>query len=282
MNPVTGKYSIDKKKDLLGKISDILSDCVVEGLDTKSKEEFCESAQNLSQKVDTLVVCGGDGTFLDIVNSVEDSVTLAYLPFGSGNALKTALGYPSKMLKITEQIKDGYEHKLDLLSCDGKKAFLSSVGIEGCIIKKRDKNLEKGKKGLSAYTSAAVKSFLDNSKRTNALVDIDGKSFEINKMLSLIVTKIPFYGYGLNMVPKAKFDDGKLHFLSFDSITWDIPFFLLSTVFLGRNSAGSYKTGKKISIVTEEDVDLQINGDYKRRGKHFNFEILPDCLKLKY
>ena len=41
-----------------------------------------------------LVVAGGDGTMSLVINAVPaDRIPLAFLPFGTGNALTHALGY---------------------------------------------------------------------------------------------------------------------------------------------------------------------------------------------
>lgn len=281
MNPVSGVYSLDKKRKFSKSFCKIFEDCVADGFDTKSKEEFCDCARDLSQKVDTLVVCGGDGTFLDVINSVDMDQTLAYIPFGTGNALKYALDYPKNLKRIAKKIKNGKEKSLDLLLCEGKKAFMSSVGIEAYIMKKSEEyRCEKA--GFKRYAKATMKSLMEGYARTNAEVDIDGEKLDVKKAISLTVTKIPYYGYGLEMVPNAKFDDGNLHFLSFNSMSYDIPYMLLSTAIMGRNEAGNYKKAKKIKITTEDDIDLQINGDYEKKAKEFNFEVLPNRLKIRY
>ncbi|MBU4501783.1 MAG: hypothetical protein KKA79_04270, partial [Nanoarchaeota archaeon] len=168
-----------------------------------------------------------------------------------------------------------------LVLCEGKKAFMTSIGIEAHIMKKSEEYRDK-KTGFRRYADATIKSFMEGYDRADAEVDIDGKKFEVKKAISLIITKIPYYGYGLEMVPNAKFGDGNLHFLSLNSMRYDIPYLLMSTAITGRNEAGSYKKGKKIRITTDREIDLQINGDYEKKGKEFNFEVLPNRLKIRY
>ena len=280
-NPKAGKLKVDEKKKVLEEISDVLGDCKVYGLDTKSAEDFRGCAKEVSKKAGVLVVAGGDGTFQDVINAVDSETTLSYIPFGSGNAIKYALSLPHTRLEITEQIKNGKKHSLDLILCDnGRKTFIADIGIGGHIVTEREKNLELGMKGRLAYTLATAKIVL-GYERKEATVTIDEQVFDFSNVWSLVLTKIPFGGYGMNVVPEAKLDDGYIHFLA---VTSSIPILAygLVTSFLDGNKIGKYMTGKKIHIKTKKEEYLEIGGDVERKGQCFMFEILPGTLKMRY
>jgi len=77
-------------------------------------------------------VAGGDGTFSQVLNTVDLSETsLAFLPFGTGNALTFALGYRGGVFDIAARIRQGREHRCDLIHCDNrKKAFMVSLELD--------------------------------------------------------------------------------------------------------------------------------------------------------
>ena len=106
------------------------------GLDTGSAEEMAQCARDQANRCDVLVVAGGDGTFSLVLNAVDlASTVLAFLPFGTGNALTYTLGYAGSPADIAARIHRGRIHDLDLIDCDGRrKAFMASLGIDGTAI----------------------------------------------------------------------------------------------------------------------------------------------------
>lgn len=280
-NPKSGRLSIDKKKVILEQAASILQDCKIYGLDTKSAEEFRVCADEVSKNVDTLVVAGGDGTLHDVINSVSQEAVLSYLPLGSGNAIKYALDLPKTVPEIVEQIKNGKQRSLDLILCDNsKKTFVADVGVGGYIMNEREKNLHKGKKGRWAYALATVKQALEY-ERVSATVVVDNEILLFNKAWSFVLTKIQCGGYGLNVVPKAKLDDGRIHFLAVDS-NWPTLFYGLATALMGENKVGKYIACERVQIATGKEEFLEIGGDVDRKDTNFVFEVLPGCLKMRY
>lgn len=283
VNPVSGKLSVDRKRRKLKKVSSILrNDCVIGGLDTESKEQFCDCARDLAEKVSVLIIAGGDGTVSDVINAVDSEVVLSYLPFGSGCALRYALNMPFGITKIAKQIRDGKEHCLDLILCDNsKKVFLTSIGLEAAILQERGDLQKSGIKGPPAYAIATIHQILIDYKRVDTTITVDGETFTVPDALTTIITKIPYYGYKMNIVPKARFDDGNLHLLAI-SVSRTEAIYILVRSFLDQNSIGKYRKGHTINITTKEERYLQTNGELYRKGTKFKFEVLPGALKIRY
>ena len=282
VNPAAGQSTIDEKSRVVKQASEMLTDCEVGGLDTTSRTELCDCARALAEKVDVLIVAGGDGTVSDVINSVDlDEVALSYLPLGSGKALHYSLNLPNSIPAVAEQIRDGRKRSIDLMLCDGRKrAMIAGIGIDGHIIKERLKYVRTGLEGLTGYKIAMVKCLLGGYKRPNAKVTVDNETREVPHAFSLVVTKIPFYGYGFKVVREAKLDDGNLHLLTFNSAAQVIYGFV--STFLGENRAGHYRTGKSINITTTKKEYLETHGDLVREGTDFRFQILPRALTMVY
>lgn len=313
VNPVSGKLSIDKKRRKLKKVSGVLEgDCVVGGLDTESKEQFCACARDLAEKVGVLIVAGGDGTVSDIINAVDSEVVLSYLPFGSGCALRYALNMPFGLKKIAVQIRDGKQYSLDLILCDNsRKAFMTSIGLEAAILQER-RDLQKfGIKGPPAYAIATIHQILTDYKRADTTINIDGQTYNVPNALTTIITKIPYYGYRMKIVPHAEFGDGHLHLLAINANKTDIIRGVINSfrsergivkflksknipddsfiskrairkLFINEELLGEYKRGLSIKVATEEERYLQTDGDLYRKGTEFRFEVLPGALKMRY
>ena len=280
-NPVSGTMTADQKRAALAQAAEIL-DTEIHGLDTTTAQEFGQCARELTTRCDVLVAAGGDGTFSDIINAIDTAQTpVGFLPLGTGNALGHALGYKGNLAHIAVRLRNGEIREYDLINCDQKRrAFTSSVGIEGTIIRLRQHYLARGGTGFKTYFRAVIKSYLKNYERANAKITLDEDTFEVRNLLTLMVVKQPYYGFGMKVVPRARFDDRQLHILSVSSG-------LIKTViggtaaFIIGNRTGEYRTGRQLRVKLDRPLVLQTDGDEGWAADSFSFTILPKALKIK-
>jgi len=280
-NPKAGTTSINRKTRVLQQVREILGDdCIIGGLDTQSKAQFAECATDLARTVEVLIVAGGDGTFSDVINAVDSDTTFSYLPIGSGCALRYALDLPPQLTRIAKRIKEGRLRRLDLILCDGeRKAFMASVGIEGDIINRRESLRESGINGPQAYAMATFGSFFADLERTRISMLVDGEEHAVSEVVTTIVTKIPYYGYKMKVVPNAVFDDGYLHLLAVNS-GWGEIVQNLANALLNENKLGIYKKATEILITTHDERYAQVDGNIYRKGTSFHYRVLPGALKM--
>ncbi len=282
VNPIAGRAGINTKRRVINRCADILGDdTVTAGWDTTSPEQLRDCALDIRDQVDVLVVAGGDGTFSDIINAIDDTV-LSYLPMGSGNAWRNTLGLPRSRRRIAAQIKRGRVTEIDLLLVDEhRKGLLASVGFEGHALSERSGLLAQGVTGFDAYFRATAKLVFGGYKGKDASVDLDGKSVRVPKAITLIITKTPFYGYGVKVVPKARLDDGLLHVLLVSGDPATIFSGIAASIPEG-NLFGQYTTCKRARVTTETERHLQVDGTLERKGTEFTFRVLPAALKIRY
>ena len=280
-NPVSGTMTAEQKCAALAQAAEIL-DTQIHGLDTTTAEEFGQCARELASRCDVLVTAGGDGTFSDVINAIDTVQTpVGFLPLGTGNALGHALRYKGDLTEIAVRIKNSEIRQYDLINCDQKRrAFTSSVGIEGAIIRLRQHYLARGGTGFKAYFRAVLRSYFKNYQRASAKITVDGDTFEATNLLTLMVVKQPYYGFGMKVVPRARFDDRQLHILCVSSG-------LMKTViggaaaFIIGNRTGEYRTGRQLSVQLDRPLVLQTDGDEGWAADSFSFTILPKALKIK-
>jgi len=283
VNPAAGISSLKRRKQVIADCAGILGkDTLVDGWETESAADLRKCAEALAGRVDVLVVAGGDGTLSDIINALHRTTVLAYIPLGTGNAWRNTLGLPSSRRQAAERIKHGWEHQVDLILVDGKtRGILASVGFEGRALGERKKFLDKGIRGFDSYFRATAKLILGGYEGDDAIVKVDRETYSIRRAISLIVTKTPYYGYGLKVVPKARIDDGLLHVMM---ISAD-PSTTLSNIVASStsgNAFGQYLTCKRVSIETAVELPLQVDGNLEREGTKFKFQVLPSTLRLRY
>lgn len=273
--------TLDRKQLQLRKASRILG-AAVHGLDARTLDEFLQSARELADRCDVLVIAGGDGTLSDAINAIDTRERpVAFLPLGTGNAMRHALGYSGGISDIARRIRQGKIRQYDLINCQGKRrALMLSVGIEGTIIRHRDKYLARGYTGLRTYLGAFALSYFGRYKRAAARITVDGMRFDVDSLLTLIVTKHPYYGFGMKIVPKARLDDRSLHILCLraGAVTSSVG---IVTSFIGGNRAGHYSTGTELALEFDKPMTLQIDGSLAWDAESFTFTVLPGALKMK-
>jgi diacylglycerol kinase family enzyme len=280
-NPKSGSSSAARKRDILNKVAQVLGPgTIVAGLDTTCREDFLRCAAELGQKVDVLIVAGGDGTISDVFNALPPEIVLSYLPLGSGCALQHALGFPPQMTRIAKRMCEGQLRTYDLILCDGRrKAFMASVGLEGSVLNRREAIQKTGIRGPQAYALATIGSFFADMERTDMTITVDGETVVVPDAITAIVTKIPYYGYKMKIVPNAVFDDGRLHLLALNS-GWARMVQNLADSFMEGNRGGIYRTGLKMEIATQQERYAQTDGTLYRKGRTFQFEVLPGALRM--
>jgi diacylglycerol kinase family enzyme len=109
---------------------------------------------------------------------------------------------------------------------------------------------------------------------------MDRQTVRIHHLLSLTVAKQPYYGYGIKVVPKARFDDGKLHLMWMNSglVKCVIGALTASTV---GNRVGRYGTARKVAVRLKRPLVLQLDGNAAWKSDSFDFQVLPGALRLK-
>ena len=164
-NPASGSMPLESRQTQLRRAAAILR-AEIFGLDTGSAEELIQCAREQVERCDVLVVAGGDGTFSQILNAVDLSETiLAFMPFGTGNALTHALNYRGGISEIAHRISNGRISRCDLVNCDEKrKAFMVSLGIDGTVIRIYEQYRRMGYRGLEAHLRAGMKAFFGEYK----------------------------------------------------------------------------------------------------------------------
>jgi diacylglycerol kinase family enzyme len=282
VNPVAGGTSVEEKRELLEQVREILGgDCAIDGLDSDSVEEFRSLAVESSRRVDILIAAGGDGSVSDAINAVPEDTILAFLPLGSACALRDALDLPDDPLQVAQRIREGRKHRLDLILCDDdRKAFVCGVGVEGGVLKRREELQEDGKQGFAAYASALASVF-GEMDRTDMTLSLDGRTLESADVATAVVTKIPYYGYKMKILPEVGFDDGLLYLRVFDE-SWPQILAGLAKARLVGSETESVRRARRIEIKTQKKRYLHIDGNIARAGNTFRFQVLPGALRMWY
>lgn len=281
-NPASGSLPANRRYHLLRRAAAILG-ADLQGLDTDSAGAFAQCAREQARRCDLLVVAGGDGSFSLVMNSIDLRETaLAFLPFGTGNALTHALGYRGGMMDIAARLRSAPIRRCDLIDCDGRrKAFMVSLGLDGCAIRLYEKYKKKGYRGLNAHLRAGLRAVFREYRAAGGRIRVDGEVQRIEKLYSLMVVKQPYFGMGLKVMPGARWEDGRLHTRTIASGPAGVAAGLITGFTIG-NRVGDYRSGTTVSASLDAPLTLQVDGEPGWSGDRFEFKLIPDGLRLRY
>ncbi len=279
-NPAAGRKSREEKHRTLKGPAAILG-AAIHGLDTTTPRQFAECIREVARRADVVVVAGGDGSFSEALNAVDcrDTV-LGYLPLGSGNALARALSLPRGLHRVAHRIRAGECRTWDVVVCDGRRrALMASIGLEGRVAFRREQLRRKGKRGGATYAFATLSGLREAGKTPSAGLQIDGSIVAVSRLLTLMVMKHPYYGFGMRVMPEAVPDDGWIHTRWLDCGKWGAVRGLLAC--LGSRGAGCYARAREVHVRLSAPARLQVDGSPAWEACRFHFAVRCAGLRIK-
>ncbi|MDR0830856.1 MAG: diacylglycerol kinase family lipid kinase [Prevotellaceae bacterium] len=265
---------------------------------TEYRGHAVEIAKNLAEKgIRHFFIVGGDGTVNEVVNGIytsqiadKESVTLAVLPYGSGNDWARYWKLSKKVGALNNLFRNGKSVNVDvgkltyknLENEDSVRYFMNGAGLgfDGKVVQITNK-LKKYFGGSSfAYTfSVLIAVFVTASQSMILKGDYEVE----HKIFSVAIGNGCFSGGGIKQVPKADPTDGLLHVTAVKQ-----PSFLkilsgLKYLFQGRidehELVYSFET-ECFTAKTESLVAIETDGVEIAGKSPITAEILPKGLKM--
>ncbi len=171
-----------------------------------------------------IISVGGDGTLNEVVNGIfsqdkvsPGQVTIGMIPVGTGNDWGRMFGIPLVYEGAVKVIKERKTmlHDVGIISYysgseQQKRYFLNiaGMGFEALVVKKTNRQKDKGKSNQALYFYTLVSSLL-SYKITDAEIFIDGKRNSA-PIFSINIGNGRYCGGGMRQTPDAMPDDGLL------------------------------------------------------------------------
>lgn len=282
-NPVSGTGDPDERRKA---ISDALAEhgytCQIEAT-TKENGAGKMAHEALSRKVDLLVVSGGDGTVMEVLQAaIGSNVPVAVIPAGTGNLLSVNLGIPSKVPDAVHIALSGKPFKLDLGKTGNGEYFaiMGGIGLDAQMIHDADREAKR-KLGKAAYLWAALK----NIKRRHAYVEItlDGQAPLRRRAKMVIVANMGKVTGGLEAIPTASPNDGLLDVGIVSAETMGQWLRLIGYALMGRTQSApelDVRQAKKIRIRTPWPQPAQLDGESEGDVELWDIEAVPEAVQI--
>ena len=249
-------------------------------------KEFC--ANNSLAEYDDLIVCGGDGTFNEVINGVvinknKKNPRLGFLPGGTGNSFMHDLNAVDPNKAINKIIKNNSD-TLDILKLTYNNKTIYSFNIVGWGLVTDILILAEKMRFLKSirYNVASL-FYILTAKGKKIKFIIDNNKIYNEKYLFILICNTIHTGKGMKAAPKAKFNDGQLDIVSVKS---QISFFqlikLFTKIFTGKHIHSpfvDYINAQTINLIPENNEVLNVDGD-ARGGTPVKIEILKNKLSI--
>ncbi|UTR14734.1 diacylglycerol kinase family lipid kinase [Salipaludibacillus sp. LMS25] len=225
----------------------------------------------LNEKVEVIIVVGGDGTIHEVVNGLAfQPISLGIIPTGSGNDFARSLSIPMNPFKALERILSNDPKSVDILDL-GKRYCLTvtGIGLDGQVAATANKAVYKRflnwcRLGSLSYTVSLINTLIRYAPTTVRLV-IDGNEMRFEKVWLVAIANAPSYGGGITICPDALYNDGLLnvcvvHGLSRWAFLRVFPkAFKGNHIILKKNVTLIH--GKHISVLSDPPVPVHTDGE---------------------
>ena len=249
-------------------------------------KKFC--ANNSLAGYDDLIVCGGDGTFNEVINGVvinknKKIPRLGFLPGGTGNSFMHDLNAVDPNKAINKIIKNNSD-TLDILKLTYNNKTIYSFNIVGWGLVTDILILAEKMRFLKSirYNVASL-FYILTAKGKKIKFIIDNNKIYNEKYLFILICNTIHTGKGMKAAPKAKFNDGQLDIVSVKS---QISFFqlikLFTKIFTGKHIHSpfvDYINAQTINLIPENNEVLNVDGD-ARGGTPVKIKILKNKLSI--
>jgi YegS/Rv2252/BmrU family lipid kinase len=205
-----------------------------------------------------VLVAGGDGTVGAAARAlVNTDVILGILPFGTYMNFARAIGIPREDQRAAaEVIVAGNVRSIDV-GAVGDILFFEAAGIgldADAFIATRA--VQRGDHG---YALAALGALV-RRRGARVRIDVDGR-VRTHRILQAVVSNGPWYGWGFEVAPGARVDDGKLDLVIFGDNKWHVlREMIAAAIDRDRPARGRRYRGARITLSATRELSVHADG----------------------
>lgn len=259
LNPAAGggtaRAEVEAIRDVLTPAFGAI-ETVETGLEHPTATELAERALNAG--CEAVLVAGGDGTVGSAARAlVGTNVVLGILPFGTYMNIARAVGVPREDQRAAAGIiADGNVRAIDVGQV-GDTLFFEAAGIGlDADAFAAGRAVQRGERGFAMSVLGA----LLRRRGVRVRIEVDGR-VRTHRILQAVVSNGPWYGWGFEVSPGARIDDGKLDLVVFGDSKWRVLRELIAAaVDRDRPARGRRYRGARITLSATRELSVHADG----------------------
>jgi diacylglycerol kinase (ATP) len=241
---------------------------------TRSRDHAIELAVTAAADGDVIVAVGGDGLVRDIAGAaVATGGTLGIVPAGRGNDLARALRLPTTVDGLATLLLEGPAKTIDVLDINGTivpgNVYAGLDSVANRII-----NDSRWVPAMLLYRLAPIRA-IATWRAPTFTVCADGVTTTVRAHM-VVLANSGAYGHGLQIVPPAKVDDGRLDVM----IVGNMPRRAVVS-FMREAEHGAHIHRPEVSLSTAREVTLSADRPLPVCGDGDELAQLPVTVRLR-
>jgi diacylglycerol kinase (ATP) len=286
INPISGTRGKSSLKELISR-ANTERHIPFEILPTVASGDYSFLKQKIKEeKITDVVICGGDGTVNQVVQSLADSnIRFGIIPMGSGNGLALAAGIPKASAKALEIVFTGKALPTDgFMVNDQFACMLCGLGFDAQIA---HEFALQPKRGLGTYASLTTRRFF-SAQSYPFTIQSNKLEFSTEAFFISIANSNQF-GNNFTIAPQAILSDGLLDVVIVKKfakplLLWNV----MRQVLAGRlkriensmNSPVIYFQTTELYINNTGSAPMHIDGEPRDSLPRLHIKVLPRFFNL--
>ncbi len=230
-----------------------------------------------------IIAIGGDGTFSEVLNGMDLSVPIAFVPAGTGNDFACSAGLSTDTNEAVLASINGKVQLYDIIKVNGKRCLnVAGTGFDVNVLLHEEK-IRKIYKGKSSYTLALARALLKLEFTPVTLKTDTGESIN-EEIFLLAAANGNVYGGGLPICPMATATDGYMDLVIIKKLTYLVLPAVLIKFFLGKiaeiKKYAKILHCKKCTLTIGKNLPVNIDGELVNETQPLQIEIVPNCLQV--
>ncbi len=248
-----------------------------------------EIAREVSGRVAALYVFGGDGTFNEVLNGIDGSTPLGFIPGGGTSVLPRALGIPRGSAQAARRLTENARpRRIGLGRVNGRRfGFAAGVGLDAEIVRAVDdlgRRSDGRRPGNLAFAWTGLRTLARHNYRLDPALEVKGHG----RAAFALVSNGPSYSYAgrvaLQPAPNASFEGGLDLVAPTEVRSRDIPRIARYALRWGdrENARGLVYVhdADRLEIVCDRPLPLQADGEDLGDVEHAVFEAEHEAVTI--